>query len=64
MRWRTPDGWGAHGTSLAERVAVVTASARSLPALADAALLQNWVDEAERRTWFLYDASRQGEPSG
>ena len=63
-RWRTPDGWGAQGTCPAERVAVVTANARSLPALASAALLENWVDEAERRTWFVYDASRQGEPSG
>ena len=43
-RWRTPDGWSAQDTWLAERVAAVTANARSLPALASAALLENWVD--------------------
>jgi hypothetical protein len=63
-RWRTPDSWGAQGTWLAVRVATVTADARSLPALASAALLENWVDEVERQTRFLYDASRQGEPGG
>jgi starvation-inducible DNA-binding protein len=26
-----------------------------------ASLLENWIDEAERRTWFLFEASRQGE---
>lgn len=56
--------WGAQGTWLAVRVAAVTANARSLPALTSAALLEKWVDEVERRTWFVYDASRQGEPSG
>jgi starvation-inducible DNA-binding protein len=32
--------------------------------LAGASLLETWVDEAERRTWFLFEASREGEPSG
>jgi starvation-inducible DNA-binding protein len=27
--------------------------------VASASLLENWIDEAERRTWFLYEASRQ-----
>jgi starvation-inducible DNA-binding protein len=29
--------------------------------MASASLLENWIDEAERRTWFLFEASRQGE---
>src|SRR4029077_14638715 len=32
--------------------------------VASAILLENWIDEAERRTWFLFEASRPGEPSG
>ena len=30
--------------------------------VATASLLENWIDESERRTWFLYEASRR--PSG
>jgi starvation-inducible DNA-binding protein len=30
--------------------------------VATASLLENWIDEAERRVWFLYEASRHGEP--
>ena len=32
--------------------------------VATASLLENWIDEAERRVWFLFEASRQGESSG
>ncbi|HUO91595.1 MAG TPA: DNA starvation/stationary phase protection protein, partial [Rhizomicrobium sp.] len=28
--------------------------------VATASLLENWIDEAERRTWFLYEATRRG----
>jgi starvation-inducible DNA-binding protein len=28
---------------------------------AGASLIENWIDEAEGRTWFLYEASRTGE---
>ena len=28
--------------------------------VASASLFENWVDEAERRTWFLFEASRNG----
>jgi starvation-inducible DNA-binding protein len=28
--------------------------------VATASLLENWIDEAERRTWFLYETSRKG----
>lgn len=31
--------------------------------LASASLLETWIDEAERRTWFLYEASRAGRSS-
>lgn len=31
--------------------------------VATASLLENWIDEAERRTWFLYEATRHGEPA-
>ena len=30
--------------------------------VATASLLENWIDEAEGRVWFLYEASRRGEP--
>lgn len=32
--------------------------------VATASLLENWIDEAEGRTWFLFEASRRGEPHG
>ena len=30
--------------------------------IATASLIEVWIDEAERRTWFLYEASRRDEP--
>jgi starvation-inducible DNA-binding protein len=32
--------------------------------VATASLLEVWIDEAERRTWFLFEASRRGDPEG
>ena len=32
--------------------------------VATASLLEVWIDEAERRTWFLFEASRRGDSSG
>jgi starvation-inducible DNA-binding protein len=29
--------------------------------VASASLLENWIDEAERRTWFLYEATRRDD---
>ena len=29
--------------------------------VASASLLETWIDEAERRTWFLFEATRRGE---
>jgi starvation-inducible DNA-binding protein len=30
--------------------------------VATASLLENWIDEAERRTWFLFEATRAASP--
>jgi starvation-inducible DNA-binding protein len=47
----------------------LTASMREIHDLSDehrdvatASLLEVWIDEAERRTWFLYEATRVVEP--
>jgi starvation-inducible DNA-binding protein len=32
--------------------------------IATASLIENWIDETERRTWFLFEASRRGEITG
>jgi starvation-inducible DNA-binding protein len=32
--------------------------------LATASLIEVWIDETERRTWFLYEAARRGDSSG
>jgi starvation-inducible DNA-binding protein len=32
--------------------------------VATASLLENYIDQAEKRAWFLYEASRRGEPTG
>jgi starvation-inducible DNA-binding protein len=32
--------------------------------VATASLLENFIDQAERRVWFLYEASRRGSPTG
>ena len=32
--------------------------------VASASLLENWIDEAEKRCWFLFEASRQAERGG
>jgi len=32
--------------------------------VASTSLIEVWIDEAERRTWFLYEATRRGEPGG
>src|SRR4051794_1801084 len=32
--------------------------------VATASLLEVWIDEAERRVWFLYEASRRGDEPG
>jgi starvation-inducible DNA-binding protein len=32
--------------------------------VASASLIENWIDETERRTWFLFEASRRGDSTG
>jgi starvation-inducible DNA-binding protein len=32
--------------------------------VATASLLENWIDEAEGRSWFLFEATRQGDSTG
>ena len=32
--------------------------------IASSSLIENWIDETERRTWFLYEASRLGDGTG
>src|ERR1700677_1064266 len=32
--------------------------------IAPASLIENWIDETERRTWFLFEASRHGDATG
>jgi starvation-inducible DNA-binding protein len=32
--------------------------------IATASLIETWIDETERRTWFLFEASRPGDKSG
>ena len=32
--------------------------------VASASLLETFIDDAERRVWFLYEASRKGDPTG
>ena len=31
---------------------------------ASASLIENWLDETERRTWFLFEAGREARTSG
>jgi starvation-inducible DNA-binding protein len=30
--------------------------------VATASLIENWIDQAERRSWFLFEATRAGTP--
>ncbi|WP_158908888.1 Dps family protein [Granulicella sp. L56] len=32
--------------------------------VATASLIENWIDETERRTWFLFETSRRGDSTG
>jgi starvation-inducible DNA-binding protein len=32
--------------------------------IASASLIENWIDETERRAWFLFEASRDGDNTG
>src|SRR3954467_11665513 len=45
--------------SLAARLREVHDVVDKARAIATASLIENWIDETERRTWFLFEASRQ-----
>jgi starvation-inducible DNA-binding protein len=32
--------------------------------VATASLIENWIDQAEKRVWFLYETARRGDPGG
>jgi starvation-inducible DNA-binding protein len=32
--------------------------------IATASLIETWIDETERRIWFLFESSRHGDPTG
>jgi starvation-inducible DNA-binding protein len=32
--------------------------------VATASLIEVWIDQAEKRVWFLYETSRRGDPTG
>ena len=32
--------------------------------IATASLIETWIDETERRVWFLFESSRHGDPTG
>ena len=47
--------------TLAARLREVHDMVDELRDIATASLIENWIDEAERRTWFLFESSRRGE---
>jgi len=50
--------------SLASRLREVHGVCDEHGDIATASLIEVWIDETERRTWFLYEASRKGDSSG
>jgi len=46
--------------SLAARLREVHDVVDEVRDIATASLIENWIDETERRTWFLFEASRKG----
>jgi starvation-inducible DNA-binding protein len=50
--------------TLAARLREVHDVVDELRDIATASLIENWIDETERRTWFLFESSRQGDNTG
>jgi starvation-inducible DNA-binding protein len=50
--------------SLAARLREVHSVVDEHGDIATASLIEVWIDETERRTWFLFEASRRGDASG
>jgi starvation-inducible DNA-binding protein len=50
--------------TLAARLREVHNVVDELRDIATASLIENWIDETERRTWFLFESSRDGDKTG
>jgi starvation-inducible DNA-binding protein len=50
--------------TLAARLREVHDVVDELRDIATASLIENWIDETERRTWFLFESSRKGDKTG
>jgi starvation-inducible DNA-binding protein len=50
--------------TLASRLREVHNVVDELRDIATASLIENWIDETERRTWFLFESSRKGDKTG
>src|SRR5271168_330456 len=50
--------------TLAGRLREVHGVVDELRDIATASLIENWIDETERRTWFLFESSRNGDATG
>jgi starvation-inducible DNA-binding protein len=50
--------------SLVARLREIHGVCDELRDIATASLIENWIDETEQRTWFLFEASRRGDATG
>ena len=50
--------------TLAARLREVHGMVDELRDFATASLIETWIDETERRTWFLFEAGRRGDKTG
>ena len=50
--------------TLAARLREVHDMVDEMRDIATAGLIENWIDETERRTWFLFESSRRGDKTG
>ncbi|MGO9989011.1 MAG: Dps family protein [Steroidobacteraceae bacterium] len=50
--------------TLAARLREVHGMVDELRDIATASLIETWIDETERRTWFLFEAGRRGDKTG
>jgi len=50
--------------TLAGRLREVHGVVDELRDIATASLIENWIDETERRTWFLFESTRNGDATG
>src|ERR1700722_18459978 len=50
--------------TLAARLREVHDMVDELRDIGTASLIETWIDETERRTWFLFESSRHGDPTG